>query len=502
MTRLRPIHSAAVLLAMTSIVTLPALAPRAASAQKPTPEIVRTTSAHLATLAKEDGLSGVVLMAKDGKPILESAYGFSNLGDRVPNRVDTKFNMASMGKMFTAVAVLQLVEAGRIALDDTVGKYLPNYPGKAVRDDVTVKELLTHTSGMGNFWEQLADKAKDRYVSVSDYVPLFADQPLLFAPGTSFAYSNNGYTVLGLIIEAVSGHTYFDYVRDHIYHPCRMTNTDAYALNAPIANLAMGYYRSADTPGQLLSNIYLIPFRGSPAGGSYTTAGDMLRFANALMSHKLLDRAHTDALTTGTVDYGTRRYAYGFTVDTANGHKLIGHGGGNTGIADELMIFPDLGYTVVVLTNGDVENFWDIESFMKRSLMGPSPASESYDFTRAAIATARVSGFAAGAKMLNDHPDHPAIRAGLLEQIGYKLLWERKPDQAIAVFRLYATAKPQDEYAYLGLAKAYERANATSDAIDAYTKYLALEPADADTKATLVRLKQRSAGTTPVGHAP
>jgi D-alanyl-D-alanine carboxypeptidase len=152
----------------------------AASAQTPTSEIAGRMSAHLATLAKENALSGVVLVAKDGTPILEKAYGFSNLGDRTANRVDTKFNMASMGKMFTAVAVLQLVEAGKISLDDTVGKYLPNYPGKAVRDDVTVKELLTHTSGMGNFWDQLADKAKNRYVSVADYVPLFADQPLLF----------------------------------------------------------------------------------------------------------------------------------------------------------------------------------------------------------------------------------------------------------------------------------------------------------------------------------
>jgi D-alanyl-D-alanine carboxypeptidase len=484
--------------ALAVIAMLSAMARTTASAQTPASEIVRRTSAHLATLAREDGLSGVVLVAKDGKPVLETAYGFSNLADRVPNRVDTKFNMASMGKMFTAVAVLQLVEAGKITLDDTVGKYLPHYPGTAVRDDVTVKELLTHTSGMGNFWEQLADKAKDRYVSVSDYVPLFADQPLLFEPGKSFAYSNNGYTVLGLIIEAVSGQTYFDYVRDHIYRPCGMTDTDAYELNAPIANLAMGYYRSADTPGQVLSNIYLIPFRGSPAGGSYTTAADLLRFANALMSHKLLDQAYTDALTTGTVDYGTRRYAYGFTVDTVNGHRLIGHGGGNTGIADELMIFTDLGYTVVVLTNGDVENFWEIQNFMRRSLMGPSPASKSYDFTSAAITKVRASGFAAGATMVHDHPDHPPIRAGLMEQIGYKLLWERKPDQAIAVFRLYALAKPQDEYAYLGLGKAYERSSDAGDAIDAYTKYLALEPTDADTKAALDRLKRAAGATHPL----
>jgi D-alanyl-D-alanine carboxypeptidase len=467
--------------------TMSGLALSPASAGDSAQAVVSEARAYLAGLAKSDGLSGTVLIARDGKIVFEQAYGFSNLSDRVPNTIDTKFNMASMGKMFTAVAILQLVEAHKISLDDEVGKYLPQFPNKSVREQVTIRELLTHTSGMGNFWEQLADKAKDRFVAVSDYVPLLADQPLQFVPGKGFAYSNNGYTVLGLIIEAVSGKSYFDYVRDKIYRPCGMADTDAYELNTPVPLLATGYSRSMDKPGVILSNIYIIPFKGSPAGGSYTTAGDLLKFANALMSFKLLNEADTITLSTGKVDYGTRRYAYGFTEETINGHRLIGHGGGNTGIADTLMIFTDLGYTAVVLTNGDVENFWAVQNFMKRSLMGPSAETESFDFTKSLIDATEAAGYDAGSAMLHA-TKHPPLRAGLMEQVGYKLLWQSKVEEGVALFRLYAQEYPQDEYACLGLGTADERAGNNSGAIAAYSKYLSLEPNDAVTKAKLQRL--------------
>jgi CubicO group peptidase (beta-lactamase class C family) len=465
-------------------------APNSAIAADSARVLVTAIRSHLDGLAKNEGLSGVVLIAKDGEPIFEQAYGYSNLADHVPNKLDTKFNIASMGKMFTATAVLQLVEAKRLSLDETVGKYLPNYPNKKVRDQVTIRQLLTHTSGMGNFWDALAGKAKERYVAVSDYLPLFADQPLQFEPGKGFAYSNNGYTVLGLVIEAVTGKKYFDYIRDAIYRPCGMTATDAYELNVPVPNLAMGYSRSADIPGQLVSNIYAIPFKGSPAGGSYSTAADLLGFANALMDHKLLSAEDTDALTTGKVDYGKRRYAYGFTEEMENGHRLVGHGGGNIGIADELMIFADLGYTAVILTNGDVDNFWDIENFLKRSVMGPSPATESFDFTKSLIDAANTSGYDAGEALLEKDPYHPAVRAGLLEQMGYKLLWQSKIDQAVIVFRLYALASPRDAYAYLGLGSAYERAGDRPDAVAAYTKYLGFEPDDQAIKTKLQMLNK------------
>lgn len=461
-----------------------------ARAADPTAGMVERARVHLAALARNDDLSGVVLIARNGKPLYVHAYGYANLADHLPNRVDTKFNMASMGKMFTAVAIMQLVEAGKISLQAKVGRYLPDFPNVAVRDQVTVEELLTHSSGMGNFWAQLDDRAKEKYVAVSDYVPLFKSEKLAFKPGEGFLYSNNGYTVLGLIIEKVSGQSYFDYVREHIYKPSGMEDTDAYTLNEPVPNMAIGYSRDLTRPGHMVSNLFVNTFKGGPAGGSYTTAEDLMRFSNALMQHKLLSAADTDLMTRGKVNYGARRYGYGFSEETVNGHRLIGHGGGNTGIADELQIYTDLGYTVVILTNGDVENFWDIENFIKRELMGPSPQTQSYDYTKRLVDAAVASGYEAALKALHSDATHPAVRGGVLEQVGYKLLWQDKVEAAVAVFRLYSVAAPQDAYAWLGLGKADERASDKAGALAAYRRYLASEPDDAEIKARVAHLSE------------
>ncbi|MDB5973813.1 MAG: serine hydrolase [Nevskia sp.] len=447
-------------------------APRAA-------DLARPTEAHLRILARTDDFSGVVLIARDGVPVFRKAYGFSNLADRVPNREDTKFNIASMGKMFTAVAIMQLMESGRLSLDEKVGKYLPDYPNVAVRDSVTIRQLLTHTSGMGNFWEPLDKRAKEQFRTTADYLPLFVDQALLFAPGSSFAYSNSGYMVLGLILERVTGVSYCDYVKEHIYKPAGMKDTDAYELDYVVPNLATGYSRSTDRPGQWTSNTYVNVVKGGPAGGSFSTADDLLAFANALMHFKLLSPQDTSELTTGKVPYGSRMYAYGFTEEISGGHRLIGHGGGNAGIADELMIFTDLGYTAIVLTNGDVDNFWDIQAFIKKRLLGSTPDIESYYFTKGVIDAALKSGYEAGIAALNDKPKAIAVRGGLIEQGGNRLLAEGRNDDAITVFRLNEFAHPEDSSVYANLAEAHSRAGHRDQAIELYKKYLGLEPDDA-----------------------
>jgi D-alanyl-D-alanine carboxypeptidase len=203
----------------------------------------------------------------------------------------------------------------------------------------------------------------------------------------------------------------------------------------------------------------------------------------------LLSQANTEALTRGKVDYGARRYAYGFSEETTNGHRLIGHSGGSTGIANELMIFTDLGYTVVILTNGDVENFWDVQTFVKRELMGPSPTTDTYYFTKKLIDSTATEGYEAGVAMLKNAPSSMVPRSGLLEQVGYKLLWQGKTNQALNVFRIYAHVSPNDPYAHLGLGKTFERSGDKARAIQAYRTYLTIEPDDAEVKARLKRLQ-------------
>ena len=486
-------------LGMTCLACSPAAAPAArtpavAPSANVNPGLVPALEAHLDALARTDQLSGIVLIARDGRPIFTKAYGFANLADRVRNQEDTRFNLASMGKMFTGVAIMQLVEAGRLSLEDKVGKYLPDYPREEVRSGVTIHQLLTHTAGLGNFLEQLGNAAaRERFKAVADYLPLFVNQPLLFPPGTGFAYSNSGFMILGLVIEAVTGQSYFDYVTERIFKRAGMSSADSYELDYVAPRLATGYTRSKDRPGQWMNNMYVNVVKGGPAGGSYSTAADLLSFANALTKHELLSKASTDTLTTGKVDYGTRKYAYGFSEEISNGHRIIGHGGGNVGIADELMVFTDLGYTAVILTNGDVDNFWDIQSFIKRQLIGPTPETDSYEFTRRVIQAALEGGYEAGVAALGAKPRGITVRDSVLEQAGYRLLSEGRYKEAIVICRLDALAFPKASHVYLGLADAYNLAGDRPRAVESYKTYLAMEPDDTEARQKLERL-DRAAG--------
>jgi D-alanyl-D-alanine carboxypeptidase len=328
----------------------------AAKAKMSEAEIASSLAAYLDGLGKEDKFSGVVLIAKNGKPVFEKTYGLADKRNQTPNKIDTKFNLGSMNKMFTSVAIAQLAERGKLAFTDTVGKHLPDYPNKAVADKVTIHHLLTHTSGMGSYWNDKFDKNRSNIKTVSDYVALFVDDPLSFEPGARFQYSNSGFIVLGAIIEKVSGQSYYDYVKEHIFKPAGMKNTDAYELSQPTPNMAMGYTRMGDNgpePGPRKENAHTRPNRGGPAGGGYSTAEDLLKFHIALRDHKLLSAKYTDLITTGKVETGRGKYAYGFGDQKVNGKRAFGHTGGAPGIASSLEMYPELGYTVVVMTNYD-----------------------------------------------------------------------------------------------------------------------------------------------------
>ena len=206
------------------------------------------------------------------------------------------------------------------------------------------------------------------------------------------------------------------------------------------------------------------------------------------MGYRLLSQEATLDLISGKVPYGSRQYSYGFTEELANGHRVIGHGGGNVGISDELMIFPDLGYTAVILTNGDVDNFWAVQTFLKKLLLGSTADTDSYYFTKQVADEAARHGFAAGVKLLNDNPRKLAVKNGLLDQTGEKLLFQGRNREAIEVFRINTIAHPEDSLVFDHLAAAYERSGNTEMAIESYKAYLTLEPTDAEVKAKLLKL--------------
>jgi CubicO group peptidase (beta-lactamase class C family) len=189
----------------------------------------------------EDSFSGVVAVARNGTVMYERAAGIANRSRGTPMTLDTKLQIASITKIFTQVAILQLEQAGKLALTDTVGKFLPAYPNTTVRSKVTVDQLLHHRSGVGSFWNAEFMSRHASIHTVSDYMALFDRDSLLFQPGTADEYSNGGYVLLGAIIERVSGQSYHDYVRTHIFEPAGMTGTMPYDNRRSVANAAVGY---------------------------------------------------------------------------------------------------------------------------------------------------------------------------------------------------------------------------------------------------------------------
>lgn len=321
-----------------------------------TPDSVSEIASYLEDIDSEEKFSGVVLIAQDGEPILERAYGFANRDYAVSNQLDTKFNLGSMNKMFTAIAVMQLVEQGMISVDDKIIEHIPGYPNQEVAEAVTIHQLLTHTSGMGDFFTQeYREASKDRYKELADYLPLFVDHHLHFEPGTRSSYSNAGFIVLGMIIEQTTGKTYFEYVEENIYQPCGMTDTGSYEVDRVVANIAIGYAGNLRNYGDVSSNLSVLPFKGSSAGGGYSTAHDLLKFSRCLRNHKLLSSEFTDLLLEGKgsspIPGMEGEYAYGFMVDTINNHGVVGHGGHFPGVCSMLNIYMDLGYTSIILSN-------------------------------------------------------------------------------------------------------------------------------------------------------
>ena len=315
-------------------------------------EIVRALEQFVGTLVKADLFSGSVLLAKDGKTLYSGAFGHANKDFAVPNALDTKFNLGSMNKMFTSTVIAQLVEQGKLSYDDPLSKFIPDYPSAASAQKVRIKHLLTHTAGLGSYFnDEFMRSSRDRYRSVDEMMQLAKGDSLAFEPGSRWSYSNTGMLVLGKVIEVVTKQDYFDYVREHLAKPAGMMNTDAYELDRVNRNLAVGYQRefAEDGTKQFRNNIFMHVMRGGPAGGGYSTAEDLLRFATALTSGKLVSKQAFELMTTPKPEVNSPRYGYGFGVDPQT--NIVGHSGGFPGISSNLDIFKGTGYVAVVMSN-------------------------------------------------------------------------------------------------------------------------------------------------------
>lgn len=330
------------------------------------PELLKATQMRLEEMVKKELFSGTVIIAKDGVPIFAFAGTFLN----EPISLDTKFNLGSMSKMPTAIAIMQLVQKGVISLKDPLGKFLPDYPNKEVAK-VTIEQLLNHMGGTGDIFGPEFAENLERLRSPQDYIKLFGERGLNFPPGTKWEYSNYGYILLGAVVEAASHQDYYEYVRENVYKPAHMTSSDSYWKTDKIPNMATGYARDFEKENPKLENNFSrLPMRGTPAGGGYSNALDELSFANALTRHQLLDKEHTEMLTANPIKTNWNdRYGYGFATSPEGVEpRWIGHSGGAEGVNSSLKIYPDSRYTVIVMTNLDKPTAERVTDFIEERM--------------------------------------------------------------------------------------------------------------------------------------
>jgi CubicO group peptidase (beta-lactamase class C family) len=304
--------------------------------------------------AAADRFAGAAMVVKDGKPVFSAAYGLADREKKKLDKVTTQFRIGSMNKMFTATSILQLVQAGKIQLTDPVGKILTDYPNQDVATKVTVHHLLTHTGGTGDIFGPDFDARRLELKTLQDYVKLYGQRGLEFEPGSKWEYSNYGFLLLGVIVERVSGQSYYDYVAEHVFKPAGMTSTASLSEDQLVPERSVGYTKF-DGGTAWKPNTDTLPYRGTSAGGGYSTVEDLSKFAAALLGYKLLDKKHTELLTTGKVETprGGDKYAYGFFDHKLAGMRCFGHGGGAPGMNGDLEICPESGYVIAVLANLD-----------------------------------------------------------------------------------------------------------------------------------------------------
>lgn len=310
-------------------------------------------------LADADQFSGVVLVGRGDQVIFHGAYGVEHPQTRQPITARTRFHIASQGKMFTSIAIAQLVEQGRLSLDDTVGELLPGQPWTEQARAITIRQLLSHMGGMGGLFDRPNYPEGHVFRTATERLAIFASEPLLFAPGERWSYSNEGFETLGAIIEAKTGMRYNDYILQHVLRRAGMTTALPDAPADSLADRAIpSPHQEDDWFGVRARTTASRGWNAGGAGGGHASAEDMFRFARAVVGGRLVSPAMVDTLRAPRQVWSPDRpaYAYGFETRQVNGRTVFGHGGGGprgVAICNDIDIFADGTYTVVVMSNYD-----------------------------------------------------------------------------------------------------------------------------------------------------
>lgn len=301
--------------------------------------------AYFKAASEQSDFSGAALLAHRGKPIYRAAFGLADRGNNTPNTPETRFSIGSINKMFTAVAIAQLVEQKKLSYKDPLSKFVPDFPSPEAAKRIRVEHLLTHSSGLGNYFSE--QYLRELPHSIDDLLEVArTDAELAFEPGTRSQYSNTAFVLLGAIIEKASGKDYYKYVRDHILKPAGMNRTVLPSANEDVQGVAKRYDREPGSRTWTAAGIS----PASPAGSALSTVNDLMKFGEALRTGKLISQGMLKTMSSPKPALKATRYGYGMRANS-EGPWRFGHNGGTQGVHAHLEVFPESGYVFVMLTN-------------------------------------------------------------------------------------------------------------------------------------------------------
>jgi len=294
--------------------------------------------------AKMYKFNGSALVAKNGVILLNKGYGYRNAADKIANTEQTVFQLGSVTKQFTSAIILKLQQEKKLSVSDKLSRYFPDYPKG---DSITIEHLLTHTSGIfnytndGNFMVNEVTKSASR----EKIMALFKDKPLDFSPGTSWNYSNSGYSLLGYIIEKVTKVPYEKVVRKYIFTPLRMTHSGFDFTHLKSNEKATGYFKLNDK--EAVTSPIVDSTVAYSAGAIYSTTGDLYLWHKALQQNKILSKEQQEKAYTPVKN----RYGYGWSIDSVEGKRRVSHGGGIHGFVTNISRVPEDDICIVLLSN-------------------------------------------------------------------------------------------------------------------------------------------------------
>jgi CubicO group peptidase (beta-lactamase class C family) len=314
---------------------------------------------YINKLIEENELYGSILLTKGNNILLERYYGFEDIEKTRKITKNTSFNLGSGNKMFTSILIAKLVSEGKLKYEDNVIKYLPEFGISEKSKKVTLHQILTHTSGVGEYWTEEFEKEDPELNSLSDYLPFIMRENFVFEPGEDFMYCNSNFILSGLIIEKVTGQDYYKYVEENLFKPLNLNSTFHYTKSEYESGIAQPHSHD-DNENWKLSEP---PFKGSSAGGCYSNVRDIWEFSKKLISGDIISKKYVDKITTSKTNkiQDALGYAYGMIIEKHQDEISFGHGGTSYGVNFEYRYFPNLDITLVMFCNQDNGAYDDLK---------------------------------------------------------------------------------------------------------------------------------------------